>query len=578
VANLPGLVLKIGADTKGAIDGLNKVNRAIGQSADSATVASKRWEAVAPKLKLLGAAAAAAGAAVAINFGRQAVDAASSLNESISKTNVVFGTSSAAIRQWAESSATDFLMSKQAALEAAGTYGNLFQAFGIGQSQAAEMSTTLVELAADLSSFNDIEVQDAIDAIRSGLSGEAEPLKRLGVALTDARMKQEALNMGIYDGKGILDANQKAQAAYALILKDTTLAQGDVARTADSYANQMRALEAATANASATIGGGLMTGLQSFSRSLGGPDGLVNLIDQAADGLANVTAGVGTLAGALGTLEVDAVKPLAERERGNFFDFLSNKQAWSGPFQALALGIGIIGENARISDAAMADLTSELERAAYMRDVYAGATAKSNYETRDEAKYANEAAAAINALTGALERRNAANQSRIAANIRLRQLRADGPRDLDGDKKISRDERRSFGLDYASTVSQKYDSLVAEGRLVKARQVLAGGREQLRDFGLSAGFAKSVLGTPPELREAIEARRNAKAEAGANEWRQSMATVFQIDQIVVNADTPAEAVEKAKRWARLDGLGRGGPVAPIGDVVNPVVLPGAKIR
>ena len=149
-------------------------------------------------------------------------------------------------------------ISKQAALEATGTYGNLLQAFGVAQPKAVEMSTTLVQLAGVLASFNNTSVEDAIQALRSGLSGETEPLKRFGVAINDVRLKQEAMNLGLYNGKGNLDINAKTQAAYALILKDTSLAQGDYARTSDGVANTQKTLKAQFDDLKATLGTALI--------------------------------------------------------------------------------------------------------------------------------------------------------------------------------------------------------------------------------------------------------------------------------------------------------------------------------
>ncbi len=190
--------------------------------------------------------------------GKQLIDAASDLEESQSKVNVVFGQSSKAVTDFASTAATSMGISKRAALEATGTYGNLLQAFGVAQPQAVEMSTTLVQLAGDLASFNNTSVEDAIQALRSGLSGETEPLKRFGVAINDVRLKQEAMNLGLYNGKGNLDINAKTQAAYALILKDTSLAQGDYARTADGVANTQKTLKAQFDDLKATLGTALI--------------------------------------------------------------------------------------------------------------------------------------------------------------------------------------------------------------------------------------------------------------------------------------------------------------------------------
>ena len=191
-------------------------------------------------------------------FAYSLVNAASSVEESMSKVRVVFGNSAQAVVDFASTSASSIGMSKQQALEAAGTYGNLFQAFGIGKKASQEMSTELVKLAADLASFNNASIDDALQALRSGLSGETEPLKRFGVALNDVRLKQEALNLGIYSGKGNLDIAAKSQAAFALIMKDTALAQGDFERTSSGVANQQRILAAQFADVRAELGEALI--------------------------------------------------------------------------------------------------------------------------------------------------------------------------------------------------------------------------------------------------------------------------------------------------------------------------------
>jgi hypothetical protein len=212
------------------------------------------------KLKQLGAAVGLAFATQqVVQFGKDVIMAASNMNESLSKVNVVFGEGSAAVEKFATDAAKNLGMSKQAALEASGTYGNLFQAFGLGQQESQKMSTSLVQLAGDMASFNNTSVDDAILALRSGLSGETEPLKKFGVALSDARLKTEALSLGLIKSTSdALTPAAKAQASYSLILKDTTLAQGDYARTSDGTANKMKTLKAEMDNAKASLGAGLL--------------------------------------------------------------------------------------------------------------------------------------------------------------------------------------------------------------------------------------------------------------------------------------------------------------------------------
>ncbi len=235
-----------GKDVKRGIREMQALDRQVNGS--ERTFATS-FGAIASKAAVAGAAIAGVGVVVG-----KAISAASNLAESQSKVSVVFGDQADSILEWSRTSATAFGQTQQQALEAAGTYGNLFQAFGLTRDAAQEMSTTMVELAADLASFNNTSIDDAIEALRSGLSGETEPLKRFGIALNDARMKQEALALGIYDGVGALDAAQKAQAAYAVILNDTTLAQGDFERTSDGLANQQRILQAQFGDLTAQLG------------------------------------------------------------------------------------------------------------------------------------------------------------------------------------------------------------------------------------------------------------------------------------------------------------------------------------
>ena len=247
-------VVKFIADVSDATTGVGKMARSFsGLSANLEKGVARSLKNLIPSFRTMAiAGTAAAGAVAAASF--KLVQQASNLEESQTKVNTVFKNSAFIVDNFAKTSASSFGITKQAALEAAGTFGNLIQAFGIGEGEAANMSVTLLALAADLASFNNTPIEEAIIALRSGLSGEAEPLKRFGVAINDVRLKQEALNMGLYDGKGALDITAKTQAAYALILKDTNLAQGDFARTSDGFANQMRILQASLSDAATEVG------------------------------------------------------------------------------------------------------------------------------------------------------------------------------------------------------------------------------------------------------------------------------------------------------------------------------------
>lgn len=182
-------------------------------------------------------------------------DAASDLAESQSKTGVVFEGSARKVLAWSTTAAKAMGMSQQAALEAAGTYGNLFTAMGLGEDAAAGMSTELVQLASDLASFNNIGTDDVLDKLQAGITGEAEPLKALGVAMNEARVKAYGLANGLADAKGNMSEAAKISARYKIILQDTRKAQGDFARTSDGQANKSRAAAAAQEDLNAKLGG-----------------------------------------------------------------------------------------------------------------------------------------------------------------------------------------------------------------------------------------------------------------------------------------------------------------------------------
>lgn len=258
--------------------------------------------------------ALAAGGLFAANkvkdFIGSTIDAASDLNESITKTQAVFKGASPAVEAFAKTAATSIGQSRQQALEATATFGNLFRAMGTGPKQAANLSTHLVTLAGDLASFNNVSPQEALEALRSGIVGEVEPLRKFGVNLSQTAIQAKALATGIVQptknlgeikiasqkaelaqsaytkavakhGKtsdeakrasialetsqkalekatkgnvAPLTAQQKATAAYKLIMEQTKLAQGDFQRTSGGLANQQRILSAQFVDAKAKIG------------------------------------------------------------------------------------------------------------------------------------------------------------------------------------------------------------------------------------------------------------------------------------------------------------------------------------
>lgn len=204
------------------------------------------------------AAAAALGARELVRFGKAAIDMASDLAESTSKTKVVFGDASAAVMKFGDQAAKSLGLSKQEALEASATFGNLFRGMKFGQEESANLSKEVVTLAADLASFNNLNISDVLNDLRSGLVGEAEPLRKYGVLLNEAAVQAEAARLGLGGMGRELTEQEKVQARYSLILAGTTAAQGDFARTSDGLANQQRILAAQARDFAAALGSELV--------------------------------------------------------------------------------------------------------------------------------------------------------------------------------------------------------------------------------------------------------------------------------------------------------------------------------
>lgn len=202
----------------------------------------------------IGAGAVVSGVQAAVGAVGGLVTAASDLNEQLSRSEVVFGAAAGGVQDFARTTALALGVSRTQALEAAGSFGTLFAASGLSQEAAAGMSTELVRLAADLASFNNLDPADTLEKLRSGLVGESEPLRTVGVLLNETEVKAKAAALGLGGlGRELTEA-EKVQARYALILEQTQRAQGDFARTATGLANASRVIRAAFADIGTELG------------------------------------------------------------------------------------------------------------------------------------------------------------------------------------------------------------------------------------------------------------------------------------------------------------------------------------
>jgi hypothetical protein len=339
-STIPPILIQLQADVSQLKNGLAQAEAAIKGVDSNVKTASKGMSSFVGNLKKVGAAMGATFATAQLGqFAKESVMAASNMAESLSKVRVVFGEGAAEVEKFGKNAAANLGISNQAALEAAGTYGNLFQAFGLGQGEAQKMSTSLVQLAADMASFNNTSIDQAITALRSGLSGETEPLKRFGVALSEVRLKEEALRMGlIKTTSGTLPVAIKSQAAYSLILKDTALAQGDYARTADGTANTMKTLQAKMEDAKVALGEALMPAFRGLLKVL---DLLIPVLTKIGDFFKKNQTEVKAFAITVGVLSAAYGVYTLVVKRAAIQQAILNGIMAINPFVAVAVGIGL---------------------------------------------------------------------------------------------------------------------------------------------------------------------------------------------------------------------------------------------
>jgi hypothetical protein len=259
--------------------------------ASSAEIGASGSRAGAALHKAMAPAAIALGA-IGVGMGK-ATSAASSLNEQMAASTQVFGKHAKGVQSWAATGAKAFGLSQTEALSAANAYGNMFSAVGLGAGETAKMSESMVQLAGDMASFHDQDPTEMLDKLRSGLSGEAEPLRKFGILMSDAAIKSFAYKNGIAKAGAELTEAQKVQARYGFILENTTKQQGDFARTSDSVANQQRTMAANTENTAAALGQSLLPVMQAlltiFNKALGvfkGHSGALTVLIAAVAGLA----------------------------------------------------------------------------------------------------------------------------------------------------------------------------------------------------------------------------------------------------------------------------------------------------
>lgn len=193
-----------------------------------------------------------------LNFGKSMFTLGSDVTEVENVVDVAFGGMAQSAYDFAKTAQEQFGLSELAALRYSGILMSMFNASGVALRDAAEMSTTLTGLAGDLASFYNIDQDDAFTKLRSGLAGEVEPMRALGVDMTVASMQAYALSQGITESWQSMSQAEKVMLRYNYLMSVTSAQQNDFQRTQASFANQTRLLTLNLQQLAATLGQGLI--------------------------------------------------------------------------------------------------------------------------------------------------------------------------------------------------------------------------------------------------------------------------------------------------------------------------------
>lgn len=240
MATIAELLIKLGMDDGGLDKGMSSSQSKL-----------KSW---GESLRSIGTKLTAGVTLPLVGAGVAAIKWASELDQAMGKADAVFGDQSKAVTEWSKTTADAYGFAQSESLAMASTYGALFKVTGQTNEQAAEYSTTLVGLAADMAAFNDVSNERASEALMAGLTGEYTSLKFMGVFLNEAAVNQEALTIAQREGREEITEADKVQARYNIIMKQTAQQQGQAAREAKNFAAQMERTRAKIKDVGASIG------------------------------------------------------------------------------------------------------------------------------------------------------------------------------------------------------------------------------------------------------------------------------------------------------------------------------------
>lgn len=196
-----------------------------------------------------------------VEFGKSAIDLGSDITEVENVVDTAFGSMAQKAYDFASTASEQFGLSELAAKQYSGTMMAMLKSSGVAQEAAADMSITLTGLAGDLASFYNLDTDEAFRKLRAAIAGETEPMKALGVNMNIVNLEAFAMSQGITKAYKDMTLAEQSILRYNYILAKTSDAQGDFARTAGSWANQIKLLKLNLQSISAIIGQGLIAAI-----------------------------------------------------------------------------------------------------------------------------------------------------------------------------------------------------------------------------------------------------------------------------------------------------------------------------
>lgn len=282
------VIISTKIDTDGVDKGTEKIKYKLGGLGDeSESTGEKIGGGLANGFKKLGAVLASAAIIdKLVDFGKQAVNLGSDLEEVQNVVDVTFTTMSDSVNQFAKDAAKTAGLSETMAKRYVGTFGAMADSFGFAEAEAYEMSTTLTQLSGDVASFYNITQDEAMTKLKGVFTGETEALKELGVVMTQSALDAYALANGFDKTTSSMTEQEKVALRYQFVMDQLSSASGDFVRTSDSWANQTRVLQLQFESLSATIGQGLIGVLSPAIQFINST--VMPALQKMADGFAKV--------------------------------------------------------------------------------------------------------------------------------------------------------------------------------------------------------------------------------------------------------------------------------------------------